>query len=158
MAFDWSTILGSAANVASGGVLGLVGNVFSGFATYFNSKAQFSHDEKMAQFQIDAAKSAATSALIQTAEQNAGAAFTASQQTTIGAFASGVLTVAREGITLVLLFWALRIYEASSGTAQLGYGEEIMFLAGVAVQWHFGQRYADRAATFLASKTNPQPK
>lgn len=154
------TILGGAENAATGGVIGLVGSFVQGISTYVNSKVQYAHEEKMADKQL-AAQTAGDADKIAEIDSSGGwAAFTSSVASTVGSFASGVLTICREGITVYLLALSTIIYNHSSGAAQEAIGKDIICLCGMAVSWHFGQKptlnYAQACArNAIAAKSTP---
>ena len=133
-------ILGGAANAATGGILGLAGNVVQGIATYVNSKVQYAHEEKMADKELAAQEAGDADKLAQTDAAGGWDAFKASVGSTIGSFASGVLTICREGVTIYLLIMSTIIYNHSSGEVQQAIGKDIVCLCGMAVSWHFGQK------------------
>ena len=139
-------LLTDAGQAATGGALGLVGNLFQGVTTYFNSKAQFVHDEAMADKQLVATRAGDADKLAQIESTAAGAAFAASQAGPVGAFASGVLTVSREIITFGLLAASVLIYLRSSGADQGSVGRDVLVMTSMAVAWHFGQKPASNFA------------
>jgi high-affinity Fe2+/Pb2+ permease len=152
------TLIGGATNAATGGILGLVGNAVQGLASYFNSKAQYAHDEAMADKQLAATRVGDADKLAQIEQQGAWDSFKASVGSTVGSFASGVLTVAREGVTLYLLVLATVIYQQSTGDVQASIGRDIVVLAGMAVSWHFGQKPTLNFATQCARASVVAPK
>lgn len=162
MSFDWSTILGGITNaatgVASGGLLGLGGSLIQGITAYFHTKAQYSHDEEMADKQIELAKFNAGATLAQTQAQVDGDAFTASQRSVVGWLASSLVSIVREAITIALLYAAWRVYKESlDPSLKAVTAHDILELAGIAVTWHFGQRpattYAIKRAVSSATNT-----
>ena len=151
------TILGAVGNAASGGLIGLVGTGIQGLATYFNSKAQFAHDEAMADKQLAASKTEDADKLLQINATAEGAAFASSLASTIGTFASSVLTVCREGIAFYLLTMSTVIYLKSSGDMQDAIGKDIVVMTSMAVAWHFGQKPASNFAARRALAVSTAP-
>lgn len=153
MSIDWSQLLGLGANAATGGILGILGSGLTGIVSIFQARAQFAHDEKMADLNLqlikansDAASKAAADQLASTSEQNAGAAFTASQMAgntfaNLPGFFSGILSMVRPTLTFIScwLVWYCYTHEVDQDTRRAIIAS-VLTLNAMAWGWWFGDR------------------
>jgi hypothetical protein len=142
---NWTDIIG---NVASGGLLGLVGNVASFGMNWFKSKQEFEHQTKMLQLQSEAKTAEAASAIAVAREQGAAAAFTASIQ------AEGLISGEHKwaktfrAITRPGLTWAGLVSSIICGLFSI---ENDLVMAtniytGMMISWWFGQRQIEKSS------------
>jgi hypothetical protein len=152
---NWTDILG---NVASGGLLGLLGTGVNFALSYFQRRQEHAQRVEMLRLEADvhAAKTAGDVAVAR--EQGAAGAFVASQQAEaqIGRsylWVEAVRALTRPGLTLLLVILAT-ILRYSADTATRAYiDQNIIVTAVAAVTWWFGQRQLDRSTTSWGNKT-----
>ena len=141
---DWTSILG---NVASGGVLGLVGNALSFGLNYFKARQEFAQQTTLIKLQSDARMAESASAIAVAREQGAAAAFASSIQAEGGIsgehrWARTFRAITRPGLTWSALLATITCAVFSidnSMTAGLD------AYTGMMVAWWFGQRAIDRS-------------
>lgn len=152
--------LGSAlANVASGGILGLVGTAFSGVLSYFQAKQ--AHAQKMEEMQLEAQVSAAQAAgqVAVAREQGAAMAFTASQQAeaSIGAsypWVNAIRALVRPLLTLLYLgLTAVVFFYASDAETKKFVIDNIVYTGTGCTVWWFGSRQLDKSSLSWGNKT-----
>ena len=152
---NWTDILG---NVASGGLLGLLGTGVNFALGYFQRKQEHAQriESLRLEGELNAAKTAGDVAVAR--EQGAAGAFVASQQAeaNIGRsykWVEAVRALTRPGLTLLLVILAT-ILRYSADTATRAYiDQNIIVTAVAAVTWWFGQRQLDRSTTSWGNKT-----
>ena len=146
---DWTSILG---NVASGGVLGLVGTAFGEVAGYFRRKqehVQFIERTRL-EGELNAARVSGEMAVAR--ERGAAEAFTESQRAEAGLhgehrWVTSFRAFTRPGLTwmgLVITFWfGVRPPVAEPGiTLAMTVGT----YTGMMIAWWFGQRALDKTS------------
>ena len=150
------SILDVVSNAASGGVLGLLGSLFSGVVSIFQQKGQFSHDEAMAQINLQAiaAQSAAAKELSAeqlkiTQETQAGQAFTASQaganiNASTPPFIAGITALWRPTLTAGLILFAIYMFPKSSADVQAIIVSTYIQAGAAATLWWFGSRQMEK--------------
>jgi hypothetical protein len=159
---NWIEILG---NVASGGLLGLLGTAVNFALGYFKQKQEhrqrleWAKDERETlalRGQLTAAQTAGDLAVAR--EKGAGEAFTASVEAE-GRIASSyrwvdaVRALTRPGLTFLLVVLAAFLrFSADAGTRAY-IDQNIVVTAVAAVTWWFGQRQLDRATTTWGNQT-----
>jgi hypothetical protein len=156
MSFDWASILG---NVASGGVLGLLGTGVSFACSYFKNKQEhgFRLSEMELQAKVDAAKLAGEVAVQR--EKGAGEAFTASQQAeaSLGGGASWtdqLRKATRPVLTLLLVLLTTALWFSTNDAELKAYiAQNIVTATVAAVTWWFGQRSIDRGSLRWGNST-----
>lgn len=152
---NWTDILG---NVASGGLLGLLGTAVNFGLGYFQKKqehAQYIERAKL-EGELNAAKTAGEVAVAR--ESGAAAAFTASVNTeaSIGKtyqWVNAVRALTRPGLTLLLLCLTWVLYYSADEFTQSYIAQNIVITAVASVTWWFGQRQLDRSTTTWGNKT-----
>ena len=159
---NWTEILG---NVASGGLLGLVGTGVNFALGYFKQKQEhaqrleWARDERETlalRGQLTAAQTAGDLAVAR--EKGAADAFTASVKSESAlprsyAWVGAIRELTRPGLTfLLVLLTALMRYSADDATRAY-IDQNIVVTAVAAVTWWFGQRQLDRASTTWGNKT-----
>lgn len=129
----WASVLG---NVASGGLLGLLGQVATGFMHAY----QVREETKAQVMLLEAQQRVAT-------EQAAGVAFAASQQaetatqTNVSPWAANIKTLWRPALTLLLLALSTVIYFQSPEVTRADIAGNIVTATTACIFWWFGSRY-----------------
>ena len=146
-----------AGNLASGGLLGLVGSLLTGIVSIFQARSQFQHDEQMAEINLKliaansvAAAQVSADQLRNTVEQMAGQAFTASQVAGTAAantppFIAGLLSLWRPALTAGLIGFAVYVYPTASEDMKAYIVRTYIEVGGAAVLWWFGSRQMEKA-------------
>lgn len=153
---DLTSLLG---NVASGGVLGLVGTLFSGVLSYFQAKQQhgFRMDEMQLEAQVSAAQAAGQVAVAR--EAGAAAAFTGSQaaEASIGAtypWVNAVRALTRPVLTLLyIVLTAIIFFTTADATMKQFVIENIVWTGSGCTVWWFGSRQLDKSSLTWGNKT-----
>ena len=159
---NWTEILG---NVASGGLLGLLGtgvNFALGFFQRRQEHAQrieWAREERETlalQGQLAAAQTAGDLAVAR--ERGAADAFTASLQAEarIGRsyrWVDAVRALTRPGLTLLLVLLAAVLRYSADEATRAYIDQNIIVTAVAAVTWWFGQRQLDRQTTTFGNQT-----
>ena len=166
MSIDLGAIIG---NVASGGILGLVGSIGTGIVSIYQAKNQYAHDEKMAALEMqrigaqsdaDAKKSADQLKL--ELEQGADKSFQASQLAAssinnLSPTVAGILALWRPILTAGLT--AFSVWQWFSPQSDAGTKAFITQVSvqswSMAIAWWFGSR---QMLQFVPSKTQPPTK
>ena len=152
---NWTDILG---NVASGGLLGLLGTGVNFALGYFQRKQE--HAQRIESLRIEgelnAAKTAGDVAVAR--EQGAAGAFVASQQAeaNIGRsykWVEAVRALTRPGLTILLVILAAVLRYSADEATRSYIDQNIVVTAVAAVTWWFGQRQLDRSTTSWGNKT-----
>jgi hypothetical protein len=152
---NWTDILG---NVASGGLLGLLGTGVNFALGYFQRKQE--HAQRIESLRLEgelhAAKTAGDVAVAR--EQGAANAFVASQQAeaNIGRsykWVEAVRALTRPGLTLLLVLLAAVLRYSADDATRAYIDQNIIVTAVAAVTWWFGQRQLDRSTTSWGNKT-----
>jgi hypothetical protein len=153
---NWTDILG---NVASGGVLGLLGTGINFTLGYFQRKQEHTQRIEMLRIEADvnAAKVAGDVAVAR--EQGAAGAFVASQQAeaNIGRsypWVEAVRALTRPGLTLLLVILATILRYSADDATRSYIDQNIIVTAVASVTWWFGQRQLDRSTTSWGNKTS----
>lgn len=149
---DWTNILGS---VASGGVLGLLGNAISFGLNYFKAKQE--HQQRMDLLKLEAeVQSAKVAGDIAVArEQGAANAFTASIQAE-GAikgehrWAITFRAITRPGLTWLGLLASILF---GSFACTNDFAQSVDVYTGMMISWWFGQRAIDKSTIVFGNKT-----
>lgn len=132
---SWASLLG---NVASGGVLGLVGQLATGWL-HLKEKAQENAHELAL---IEAQKGLAV-------EQANATAFAASQQAeattaaNVSPWAANIKTLWRPALTLLLLILTAGIYYSAAADVRAEISGDIVTATTACIFWWFGSRYQD---------------
>lgn len=132
---NWASLLG---NVASGGVLGLVGQLATGWL-HIKEKAQANAHELAL---IEAQKGLAT-------EQASAAAFAASQSAeaatagNVSPWAANIKTLWRPALTLLLLVLTTGIYFSAAPEVRAEISGDVVTATTACIFWWFGSRYQD---------------
>ena len=144
---DWTSILG---NVASGGVLGLLGSAFGEVAGYFRRKQEHSQliERTRLEGELNAARVSGDIAVAR--EQGAADAFTESQRAEAGLrgehrWVTSFRAFTRPGLTWVALlftFWFGVFPPVSEPGITLAM--TVGTYAGMMIAWWFGQRAVDK--------------
>lgn len=152
---DWTSILG---NVASGGLLGLLGTGVNFALGYFQRKQEHTQRVEMLKLEADvtAAKTAGDVAVAR--ESGAANAFTASQQAeaSIGRsyrWVEAVRGLTRPFLTVLLILLATILRYSADEATKAYIDQNIIVTAVAAVTWWFGQRQLDRQTTSWGNKT-----
>ncbi len=154
---NWTDILG---NVASGGVLGLLGTAVNFGLGYFQRKQEHAQriETLRLEGELNAAKTAGDVALAR--EKGAADAFTASLKSEAAlprsyAWVAAVRELTRPGLTflLVALSFIFFFYKGELNDTQAYIAQNIVVTAVAAVTWWFGQRQLDRSTTAWGNKT-----
>jgi hypothetical protein len=130
---NWATLLG---NVASGGILGLVGQLATGWMHLKEKAVHNAHELAM----IDAQKGLAV-------ETASASAFAASQQAetataaNVSPWAANIKTLWRPALTLLLLILTACIYFSSSPESRSEIAGNIVTATTGCIFWWFGSRY-----------------
>lgn len=160
-------ILDAVTNVASGGVLGLVGTIGSGVVSIFQAKNQYTHDEHMADLnlklvaaQSDAASRLSADQLKTMSEQQAGQAFTASQVAggqinNVNPVIAGILSLWRPLLTSALTALSVYLYQTTTDLEMKAFIIKVSVQSwSMALAWWWGSRQIEK---FVASKPVPNP-
>lgn len=153
---NWTDILG---NVASGGLLGLLGTGVNFALGYFKNKQEHSQRLEWArdnretlalEGQLVAARTAGDLAVAR--EKGAAEAFVGSQEAEarIGRsykWVEAVRALTRPGLTLILVILAAVLRYSADEATRAYIDQNIVVTAVAAVTWWFGQRQLDRSAT-----------
>jgi hypothetical protein len=144
---DWTSILG---NVASGGVLGLLGSAFGEVAGYFRRKQEHSQliERTRLEGELNAARVSGDIAVAR--ERGAADAFTESQRAEAGLrgehrWVTSFRAFTRPGLTWVALlftFWFGVFPPVSEPGITLAM--TVGTYAGMMIAWWFGQRAVDK--------------
>ena len=159
---DITTILG---NVASGGLLGLLGTAVNFGLSYFKArqenrqKLEWAKEERETmklQGDLQAARTAGDVAVAR--ESGAAAAFTASIEAEgklprSFAWVDAVRGLTRPFLTVFLLILTWIIYYSADDTTKAYIAQNIVVTAVAAVTWWFGQRQLDRSTTSWGNRT-----
>jgi hypothetical protein len=152
---NWTDILG---NVASGGLLGLLGTGINFALGYFQRKQEHAQriESLRLEGELNAAKTAGDVAVAR--EQGAAGAFVASQQAeaNIGRsykWVEAVRALTRPGLTLLLVLLATILRYSADEATKAYIDQNIIVTAVAAVTWWFGQRQLDRSTTSWGNKT-----
>jgi hypothetical protein len=152
---NWTDILG---NVASGGLLGLLGTGVNFALGYFQRKQEHAQriESLRLEGELNAAKTAGDVAVAR--EQGAAGAFVASQQAeaNIGRsykWVEAVRALTRPGLTLLLVILATILRYSADAATKAYIDQNIIVTAVAAVTWWFGQRQLDRSTTSWGNKT-----
>lgn len=152
---NWTDILG---NVASGGLLGLLGTGVNFALGYFQRKQEHAQriESLRLEGELNAAKTAGDVAVAR--EQGAAGAFVASQQAeaNIGRsykWVEAVRALTRPGLTLLLVLLATILRYSADEATRAYIDQNIIVTAVAAVTWWFGQRQLDRQTTSWGNKT-----
>jgi len=149
VSLDLGAIIG---NVASGGILGLVGSIGTGIVSIFQAKNQYAHDERMAALEMqrigaqsdaDAKKSADQLKL--ELEEGADKSFQASQLAAsainnVPPVIAGLLALWRPILTAALTVFAGCLYPHSDGPTQIFITQVAVQSWSAAIMWWFGSR------------------
>jgi len=140
-----------------GGATGLLGSVISKVASYFELKqkiklreVEFRHEMALAQLQVEA-RAAELEAEAEIAEQKTwGAARTASysHDASYGrpsTWVATLLRLVRPTLTIMLIVLTAFVFFNAPNETQYHVAQQIIFLAGMAVSWWFGDRYKSNA-------------
>jgi hypothetical protein len=152
---NWTDILG---NVASGGLLGLLGTGVNFALGYFQRRQEHAQRVEMLRLEADVHAARVAGDVAVAREQGAAGAFVASQQAEaqIGRsyrWVEAVRALTRPGLTLLLVILAT-ILRYSADTATRAYiDQNIIVTAVAAVTWWFGQRQLDRGSITWGNKT-----
>ncbi len=145
-------------NVASGGLLGLLGTGVNFALGYFQRKQEHSQRLEWAKIEgeLNAAKTAGDVAVAR--ESGAAQAFTASVESEGKLPASfrwvdAVRALTRPGLTLLLIVLTWVLYYSSDADTQAYIAQNIVITAVASVTWWFGQRQLDRSTTSWGNKT-----
>lgn len=144
---DWTSIAG---NVASGGVLGLLGPLLTGGLSLFKGHLEHKRGMELLKLQSEAKTAEAASAIAVAREAGAAAAFTASI-TAEGAI-NGEHRWVKDlrGMTRPGLTWAGLL--ASIACGSFGVQNELTMAVnaytGMMIAWWFGQRAIDKVAIY----------
>jgi len=164
------SILDLVGNAASGGILGVVGSVFTGVVSLFQAKNQFAHDEAMADLEIkriaansEAQKQLSADQLKIVTEQGAVTAFQSSQVAAssinnVPPIIAGLLSLWRPVLTALLLGLTYYFYFSEQGATRDSIAEAICNLAGLSVAWWFGSRQMQHLAPAKHSSVQPEDK
>jgi len=147
------TILGTAANAASGGILGLVGSIGTGIVSIFQAKNQYKHDEAMAALELqriaaasDAQSKLSAEQLKLTQEQGANASFEASQvaagslASNVPSWIAGILSLWRPTLTAGLTIFVAEIYPGCAPDMRDFIIRATVTAWTAAIMWWFGSR------------------
>lgn len=152
---NWTDILG---NVASGGLLGLLGTGVNFALSYFQRRQEHAQRVEMLRLEADvhAAKTAGDVAVAR--EAGASGAFVASQQAEaqIGRsyrWVEAVRALTRPGLTFLLVTLATLLRYSADAATRAYIDQNIIVTAVAAVTWWFGQRQLDRSITTWGNKT-----
>jgi len=152
---NWTDILG---NVASGGLLGLLGTGVNFALGYFQRKQEHAQriESLRLEGELNAAKTAGDVAVAR--EQGAAGAFVASQQAeaNIGRsykWVEAVRALTRPGLTILLVILAAVLRYSADEATRSYIDQNIVVTAVAAVTWWFGQRQLDRSTTSWGNKT-----
>ena len=152
---NWTDILG---NIASGGLLGLLGTGVNFALGYFQRKQEHAQriESLRLEGELNAAKTAGDVAVAR--EQGAAGAFVASQQAeaNIGRsykWVEAVRALTRPGLTLLLVILATILRYSADAATKAYIDQNIIVTAVAAVTWWFGQRQLDRSTTSWGNKT-----
>jgi hypothetical protein len=152
---NWTDILG---NVASGGLLGLLGTGVNFALGYFQRKQEHAQriESLRLEGELNAAKTAGDVAVAR--EQGAAGAFVASQQAeaNIGRsykWVEAVRALTRPGLTVMLVILAAVLRYSADEATRSYIDQNIVVTAVAAVTWWFGQRQLDRSTTSWGNKT-----
>lgn len=167
MSFDWSQLLGLGANAATGGLLGLLGSVASGFVSIFQARTQFKHEEAMADLELkriaansEAQRQLSADQLKALESKNEGEAFTASQMAgnsfnNLPAWGAGILAAVRPVLTIAagLMVWFCYTHDVDPETKKMIVAS-VLAVSGMAWGWWFGDRQISKmsASRFLSTK------
>lgn len=151
---NWTELLG---NVASGGLLGLLGSTVGEVTAYFRRKQE--HAQKIESLKLEGELRAAQTAgdLAIAREKGAADAFTASQQAERDLkgehrWVTSFRAFTRPGLTWTALLAAI-IYGFFPPESEVGIAivRTLNVYAGMMVAWWFGQRQMDRTTTSWGS-------
>jgi len=161
---DWTNILG---NVASGGVLGLLGNAVTFGLSYFKNKQEHQQamdkaesDRKTLQLQgeLAAAQTAGDMALAR--ERGSADAFTASQGAEAALtgdtykWVNAVRALNRPALTWLCIFLTALVYFHTTEPDVLSYiATNVVVMTVAVVTWWFGQRQLDRSSVSFGNRT-----
>lgn len=161
---DWTDILG---NVASGGVLGLLGNAVTFGLSYFKNKQEHSQKIEWAQEerktlelqgQLAAAQTAGDMAVAR--EKGSADAFTASQQAEAALvgetykWVNAVRALNRPALTWLCVFLTALVYfHTADRDVQSYIATNIVVMTVAVVTWWFGQRQLDRSSVSFGNRT-----
>lgn len=152
---DWTNILG---NVASGGLLGLLGTGVNFALGYFQRKQEHAQKVEMLRLEADVTAARTAGEVAVAREQGAAGAFTASQQAeaSIGRsyrWVEAVRALTRPGLTLLLVILATILRYSADEATRAYIDQNIIVTAVAAVTWWFGQRQLDRSTLSWGNKT-----
>lgn len=145
-------VLDTILQAGSGGVIGALASIGTGVVSIFQSKAQFAHDEMMAeanlkltQIQGELAQKVEEAKFKTLLESDDATAFTASQTGANSAsgwpFADGIVKLWRPTLTGILMALTAYFYATNSDQQMRDYiTKAITELTGLAVAWWFGSR------------------
>jgi hypothetical protein len=144
---EWTTILG---NVASGGLLGMLGTGLNFAFGYFQRKQE--HAQRIEGLRLEGELNAARTAgeVAVARERGAADAFTASHQSEgrIGSsypWVDAVRGLTRPCLTVLLILLAVILRYSADEATRAYIDQNIIVAAVAAVTWWFGQRQLDRS-------------
>lgn len=167
---SWTDILG---NVASGGLLGIVGNLASFGMDFFRRKQEHGQRIELLKLEADVRHAAVAGGIAVARERGAAEAFAASQQAEGGLrgehkWATTLRAATRPGLTWMTgaasVF--LAFFPPTSEAGQL-FALSVNAHFGMMAAWWFGQRSIDKSTTAwgagtirasVSSKTTPEPR
>ena len=158
-AIDWGQLLGLGANAATGGILGILGSCIAGIVSIFQAKAQFAHDEKMADLNLqlikansEASSKVAADQLAALQEKYSGESFTASQIAgnqfaNVWRWVQSALAMVRPVLTgaAVWITWYMYTHEVDADTRK-AIVASVLALTGLSWGWWFGDRQISKMA------------
>jgi hypothetical protein len=154
---SWTDILG---NVASGGLLGLLGTAVTFGLNYFKAKQEHAQRIEFARLEgeLNAARTAGEVAVAR--ERGAADAFTQSlrAEANMGKsypWVSAVRELTRPCLTFFLMIMAFVFffYKGELNATQAYIAQNIVVTAVAAVTWWFGQRQLDRSTVSWGNRT-----
>jgi len=153
---DWTTILG---NVASGGVLGLLGTAFGEVAGYFRRKQEHSQfiERTRLEGELHAAKTSGDIAVAR--ERGAAEAFTESQRAESALrgehrWVTSFRAFTRPGLTWMALLFTF-FFGICPPTTEPGItlAMTVGTYSGMMIAWWFGQRAVDKTSMRFGNST-----
>jgi hypothetical protein len=145
---NWTDILG---NVASGGLLGLLGNALTFGMKYFTNKQEFAMRKEMLTLEAQVAQSKTAGDIAVAREQGAAAGFAGAQQAeaSIGKsykWVEAVRSLTRPSLTVILIGLTSVIYFNTDDVTQSYIAQNIVTIAVAAVMFWFGSRASSETA------------
>lgn len=145
-------------NVASGGLLGLLGTGVNFALGYFQRKQEHQQRVEMLRLEADVHAARVAGDVAVAREAGASGAFVASQQAEaqIGRsyrWVEAVRALTRPGLTLLLVILATLLRYSADAATRAYIDQNIIVTAVAATTWWFGQRQLDRQQTSWGNKT-----